>query len=75
MFSFHFSGWFCSHFLAPGDYKPERSATFLLDKSPKYSFGMKTCSEKPSQTPGELFNLVDQHFILVAQEFSKNGIN
>lgn len=38
---------------APGDYNPEKSEKIILDSSPKYSFGMKTHTEKISSTPGE----------------------
>lgn len=45
---------FKSNIIAPGDYTPEKSATSLLDTSPKYSFGMKTQVAKPSDTPGKI---------------------
>lgn len=34
---------------APGDYCPEKA---ILDNTPKYTFGLKTNHEKPSDTPG-----------------------
>jgi hypothetical protein len=37
---------------APGDYKPEKAVKVVHDSSPKYTFGLKTQVEKPSQTPG-----------------------
>jgi hypothetical protein len=37
---------------APGDYNPEKSEKVVHDTSPKYTFGLKTQAEKPSQTPG-----------------------
>jgi hypothetical protein len=37
---------------APGDYNPEKSEKVVHDNSPKYTFGLKTQVEKPSQTPG-----------------------
>ncbi len=39
-------------FKAPGAYAPEKSASVLLDNSPKYTFGMRTQAEKPVDTPG-----------------------
>lgn len=42
------------HILAPGDYAPEKSANLLLDHSPKYTFGMKTQTVKPVDTPGTI---------------------
>lgn len=38
---------------APGDYNPEKAEKIILDNSPKYSFGIKTHTEKISCTPGE----------------------
>lgn len=38
--------------LAPGDYCPEKSKKILLDKSPKFTFGVKIQDEKPYVTPG-----------------------
>nr|CAD7441199.1 unnamed protein product [Timema bartmani] len=35
---------------APGDYSPEKT----VDHSPKYTFGLKTQTDKPSTTPGKL---------------------
>lgn len=43
-------------FSAPGDYRPEKCASILLDNSPKYTFGMKTDTEKPANTPGTRYN-------------------
>lgn len=40
------------HFIAPGDYAPEKSANLIHDHSPKYTFGMKTQTVKPVDTPG-----------------------
>lgn len=37
---------------APGDYNLEKSEGIMHDTSPKYTFGLKTQVEKPSQTPG-----------------------
>lgn len=37
---------------APGDYSPEKSDRALNDCSPKYTFGVKTQTDKPSNTPG-----------------------
>lgn len=37
---------------APGQYNPEKSSSLFLDDAPKYTFGMKTQTEKPSDTPG-----------------------
>lgn len=39
---------------APGTYKIERSNTIILyDRSPKYTFGMRPDTDKPSDTPGK----------------------
>lgn len=38
------------HFVAPGTYSPEK---VNLDKSPRYSFGLKTSYEKTSDIPGK----------------------
>lgn len=38
---------------APGDYNPEKATNVILDNSPKYTFGLKTQTEKPSSTPGK----------------------
>lgn len=39
------------NFPAPGDYNPEKSERSTHDTSPKYTFGIKTQTEKPNQTP------------------------
>lgn len=39
-------------FAAPGDYIPEKSASLLLDNSPKYSFGLKTQLGRSENSPG-----------------------
>lgn len=36
-------------FSAPGAYSPEK---MKLDTTPKYSFGLRTSLDKPSDTPG-----------------------
>lgn len=40
---------------APGDYNPEKAGKIIMDSSPKYSFGIKTQTEKISCTPGEYY--------------------
>lgn len=44
---------FYNLFATPGDYTPEKSASLLLDNSPKYTFGMKTSVGKLLDTPGK----------------------
>jgi hypothetical protein len=46
---------------APGDYNPEKSEKVVHDNAPKYTFGLKTQVEKPSQTPGTVFLTVCMH--------------
>lgn len=48
--------WFSIFFPAPGDYAPEKSTSILLDNAPKYTFGMRTESGKPVDTPGKNFS-------------------
>lgn len=43
------------NFVAPDFYRPERSATIILERAPRYSFGLKTNVEKPSITPGKKY--------------------
>jgi len=44
---------------APGDYNPEKSQKVVHDNSPKYTFGLKTQVEKPSQTPGAALQVLN----------------
>jgi hypothetical protein len=46
---------------APGDYNPEKYENFVHDNAPKYTFGLKTQVEKPSQTPGTVFLIICMH--------------
>lgn len=39
--------------LAPGTYSPEK---VKLDATPRYSFGLRTPLDKPSDTPGKSSN-------------------
>ena len=43
---------------APGDYNPEKSEKVVHDNSPKYTFGLKTQVEKPSETPGAALHVL-----------------
>lgn len=38
---------------APGDYDPQKAEKIIQDSSPKYSFGIKTQTEKINTTPGK----------------------
>lgn len=68
---------------APGDYNPEKAEKIILDHSPKYSFGMKTQTEKINCTPGKYFvyiycNKIDLrkvNFILRNKNYFLNFLN
>ena len=38
---------------APGEYDIDKAEKKMVGSAPKYTFGLKTVSEKPKETPGE----------------------